>query len=207
MNHTKLSNFVDHDIKVKLLENHDLSYFNENGYCDYRTGCDICEVGDAYGFKTNFMNIADMSGNLFNLNNLEVMVPGSWLEDDDKSIYLHNYYETTDKDAIERIFNCYSKFKTLDDFHCRELDVRSGTSCSTSICSCFSEHVGFTTIDTIQSTHVCTNCCMWLNVIDPYVKNKFTHINPFKLFWKDIYKDYLYDIIEFGDENDKKLFN
>ena len=53
MSLTKLGTFFEDDIKVKFKKNADLSYFENNGYCDYRCGCDLCETGDAYGFKTN----------------------------------------------------------------------------------------------------------------------------------------------------------
>ena len=47
MNHTKFGNFLDETINVKFKNNIDneLDYYRENGYVDYRVGCDLCEKG------------------------------------------------------------------------------------------------------------------------------------------------------------------
>src|SRR5437870_4022176 len=70
----KLGNFYTKQILVKLkTENlstdphaYNLDYFKECGYCDYRVTCDICEKGDACGFKTNLLDI--MKDDYFPLN-------------------------------------------------------------------------------------------------------------------------------------------
>tara|TARA_B100000674_G_scaffold491405_1_gene509260 strand:- start:1355 stop:1582 length:228 start_codon:yes stop_codon:yes gene_type:complete len=58
MNHTKFGNFLDETINVKFKNNIDneLDYYRENGYIDYRVGCDLCEKGDAYGLKKYQLN-------------------------------------------------------------------------------------------------------------------------------------------------------
>jgi len=207
MSHTKLDNFFEDDIKVKLVKDCDLSYFKENGYCDYRIGCDICEVGDAYGFKTNIINIIDNSNKFFYLNNLDLEIKNSWCEEENNDIYLYNYYESNKKNVIKQVYKYYNKFNKLNTVNRSKCNLFIGGNTGTGIAGCFNYHHKFCgDISKIKSVHLCSNCYTWFICINKKYNDSFTHIHPFKIFWKDVVKDYLYDIIEFDRKKKKKLF-
>ncbi len=231
MSQTKLGLFFKDDIKVKLVKDCDLSYFKENGYCDYRVGCDICEVGNAHGFITNIIDIIDNSDNYFYLNNLELKIKdeNSWCESLD-SLDVYNYYESNDKNVIKQVYKYYKKFNKLDTCISNKCDLFSENVnlCSgVGISSCFNKHneTKFTfsenklnndiskkinkfnnDISKIKNIHICSICYTWFICINKKYDDCFTYTHPLKYFWKDVVKDDLYDIIEFDNENKKNLF-
>jgi hypothetical protein len=206
---TKLGNFFN-DISVKLKNNVDLHYFEENGYCDYRCGCDFCKIGDAYGFKTNILDLITDSDNKFHLDNLDLQIKDSWCENED-SIYLQSYYETTDVTVINEVYKYYSKYIKLIELcgNCNKYDIlyescsNNGNYSSTKITSTFEKK----DILEIKNIHLCSNCYMWFICQNQQYLNNFNLVNPIKFFWIDVVKNYLYDIIEFDDENKKYLFS
>jgi len=68
MYQTKLDNFVEDDIKVRLQKDADLTFFKEGGDCYYRGGCDVCEKGNQGSIKINIHNIVNNSTDWVCLN-------------------------------------------------------------------------------------------------------------------------------------------
>jgi hypothetical protein len=139
-----------------------------------------------------------------------LQIKDSWCENED-SIYLQSYYETTDVTVINEVYKYYSKYIKLIELcgNCNKYDIlyescsNNGNYSSTKITSTFEKK----DILEIKNIHLCSNCYMWFICQNQQYLNNFNLVNPIKFFWIDVVKNYLYDIIEFDDENKKYLFS
>lgn len=209
-----IGQFLDHDIYVRLKPGCDINYFKDHGYCDYRVGCSICQIGDARGFKTNFLDI--VSEEYFLLNDLDIIV--EYNHDIDCEPELPIYYMTTDKEAVRYIFDFYKQFDRMDTRSNQTQSLINNTCHSFNITSIFRKEVvdsrGFSyvsenelvDIDEVCRVHVCCSCYKWLVCINDKLKDKFDKSSGLKFFWDDIINEDLKDIIEFKNEKDRKLF-
>jgi len=187
MSKTKIDNFVKEPIKVFFKKNIDLSYFKNNGFCDYRIGCDLCKKGDCYGFKTNILNFKDS----FILNELDI---DKSICDPENKIYLQNFYETDDCILIKNIYDIFNKMneKHGNERLFYEYDIIDQVYTGSWIQSIFEKK----NIKDIKNIKICSICYLWITSSNI---NKFSIINPFKYFWIDVINNYMDDIIEFDD--------
>lgn len=101
MTTSSFGTFVEKNIFAKIKNNIQneskcLKYFENNGYCDFRCGCDLCENGDAFGVKTNFDKI--YSHNLFLLNNLDIIDENTWYDNKNNFTSKNNFTLNNDND-------------------------------------------------------------------------------------------------------------
>ena len=198
MNHTKFGNFLDDTINVKFKNNIDneLDYYRENGYVDYRVGCDLCEKGDAYGLKTNIVKFLDNIS--FKLNDLEIEFNDTWYSND--ILKLHMMYETSNKQIIKLIYNNYLKINKLNEEKVGMVSITSPFRKFPKKENNFSNHISIEELKNIKSVHICGNCIKMFN------KKHFIEQNPLKYFWIDFVKNHLQDIIDFESEISMKSF-
>ena len=205
MSQTKLDNFVEDDIKVRLQKDADLTFFKEGGYCDYRGGCDICEKGNAGIIKINIYNIVNNSTDWFCLNDLDIVVDQNQDDDqDDRRFYFYAMYETTDPNTIKQLHKYYMAFSKLqlwDDLNI----LQRGSYANNGIMSKL-EGINIKNISEVKYSTVCAKCYGWFICTHKQGILNFTEVNPFKYVWKDIVEDDLSDIIEFEDETIKKRY-
>jgi hypothetical protein len=209
MAQNNLGSFYNEKITVKLKENADISYFEENGYCDYRCGCDLCGSGDAIGIKTNFLKLCSRveRGEWFELNDLDIEVKDTWYDEESENYYkkliVHPYNETTDREMIEKIYKLYLNFDQDDMIFQHKYEPLTGDKSCVGITSCYSNDLQETIerddVKNIKNVHVCGLCYRWLITIEgDQIRGKFKEsVNPFKYFWSSVIDDFLNDIIEF----------
>jgi hypothetical protein len=214
-----IGSFYNDKILVKLKENVDLTYFKENGYCDYRCGCDLCGSGDAYGFKTNFLKLCSSveSNEWFELNDLDIEIENTWYDKDSnnysKDIKVKCMNETENRYMIEKIYELYILFNP-NNFMPHTYEPLTGTKSSSRILSsCFLDNntsnvIEPTRLRNIKSVHVCDLCHTWLTVVEgDTIYDNFIEVNPLKYFWMSVVTDFLSDLIEFKDDDQKLIFN
>ena len=201
----KLGEFYDDEVYVKLKDNADLSYFKDIKYIDYRVGCAICEKGDASDFRINILDIA--KNDYFLLNELDIVLD-KWHLKRDWSMPL--YYQTNDPATIKLVFEYFKKFNDLnDEYHGHNPQYSLIDTCQSAggITSIFRSNKHYDQyINKVYYAHICDNCFKWLIYQDKELSKKFVAINSLKIFWADTVIDYLEDLIEFKDPEDKKIF-
>ena len=185
------------NINIKFKNNADLDYFKTNGYCDFRCGCDLCSSGQAFGIKTNILNFSN-NKDYFNLDRLDLEYKDTWYENE--SLNLHLYYETTNKECINKIYNYFLYFQenTITKNYNNHDEIES----SVSIESIFDGE----DIKSITSVHLCANCYTWFSLLNNNLINNFQKQKSIKYFWKDFITDDILDLIEFDNNNSKKIF-
>lgn len=196
-----LGDFYKKNIKIKLKKDADISSFQRtNSICDYRMGCDLCYKGEAYGLYTNIYEILSSNNDIY-LDKLQIKFNNNVWYDEFQTFPV--FYYTQNK-AMIKIINDYNlKFKT-NDFHydgCYEVELYSGKINNNN--SCLIDDI---TIMDKNECCICEKCFKWLLLFDEIEKNLFTIKNPIHFFWKDVINDYLIDIIEFENPDDKYLF-
>ena len=208
--HTSFENFFTTDSPVELVKNCDLSYFRDCGYVDYRVGCTICERGDAYGFKTNLLDLIDNDNVTLNIRDLNIIT-----EDDHKDTRFPVYYETKDKNTIKQMFEYFKKMNNLsENFNGTNPKnyLIKDSGCIRSSGGISSIFVKENSWDYIENTeivnhiHICDLCFKWLNIIDKDIHHQFQEIDSFKIFWENFMIDYLHDIINDHDKFVCSLF-
>lgn len=196
--YTSFRNFFPKEQTIKLKNNYNLSYFRNDGYCDYRVGCSICERGNAYGFKTNILEL--ITNNEFVVNDLDII-----RDDINEDVKFPLYYETKDSNTIKLVFEYYKKIGTLSDQFNGinpKNNIRDKYRSSSGITSIFRDVDSMEPIkdsSSIKRAHICDLCFKWLNIVHNGI-NQFCEINALKLFWEDFIIEDIEDIIEDNKE-------
>ena len=197
MSFLQLGDIFQDPIRVSLKEGSDLTYFRDNGFCDYRCGCDLCCRGDAIGLQTNIWDFRDRDN--FLLNDLTVEV-----SEEEDTHQLYTWYETTHPKLIAVIEEWYHRFQ-------------QSTGCEVSTHFSLSKNMTYPytsiIIDSLfkcaslpKCCKICANCYRWLGHLYPDYQKHLQMVNPLKYFWLTMIKEYLFDQLNFTDHRQESLF-
>lgn len=209
----KFGNFLDEIFKVKFKKTikNEFNYYQENGYIEYRVGCDLCGKGKSCGLKTNIIKF--FKNNSFNLNELEIDFNNTWYTNDVLEFNL--MYETSNKKIIEKIYNLYLKLCLLNEELTSNYKIKISSTHTenvgiVNITSTFCQdenNISYEELKNIKNVHICPDCFkLFILINESEYKKYFIKQNPLKYFWIDFVVTHLHDMIDFESETSKKSF-
>jgi len=209
----KFGNFLDEIFKVKFKKTikNEFNYYQENGYIEYRVGCDLCGKGKSCGLKTNIIKF--FKTNSFNLNELEIDFNNTWYTNDVLEFNL--MYETSNKKIIEKIYNLYLKLYLLNEELTSNYKIKISSTHTenvgiVNITSTFCQdenNISYEELKNIKNVHICPDCFkLFILINESECKKYFIKQNPLKYFWIDFVVTHLHDMIDFESETSKKSF-
>ena len=220
---------VSKEIYVKLKDDSKLDYFIENGYFDYRVGCDLCEnMPQPGGFKTNFLEILNKN-DYFSLSNLSI-------NKSNKKINI--YYNSNNKLVIYKLYKVYKnyhninidyKIKNIYDLNSKEYidtnksfvesnyfvnkkdifisEANDSTNSMNLLIEYWDNKIKDQDINHLQELNnisICSNCYKPLIATKKIKEDDFKIFNPLiKFYCYFLYSNF--DLLIFKNENDKNL--
>lgn len=161
-------------------------------WIDYRIGCDICCVGEVFGFKTNMKNLYLQQ----NIDLLELKIV-TFKDCFYSKKQIETYYICKNRDHFPTLlkFNKYMKESLPTSFN-YDSDDEDFTIFRSGVTSVFDEE------DHPSQVCLCHNCYKWLKYIYPELED-LPMESPLFLFWRDVISG-LIDYLQFEKLEDKK---
>jgi hypothetical protein len=191
-----IGNYLDKPVRVKKKENvnyDEMDYI----YFDVRIGCDLCNKGAAFGMEMNYVKLRKKDS--FLLNDVCILKKDWYYSI--QALYVckdNSYYK-----ELSELYKHIGDNKCIDDYVYDD-DKNLYENSHAGLTSCFDQ---FDDSNEDNIAQICASCLVWFNFIksdDKTIMDKFEHVHPLNIFWKNSLTEYILDDIEFINKEDKK---